>query len=177
MEDLSLHILDIAENSVAAGADRIEIRITEDSKKDLLSVEVFDNGRGMDEETLKKALDPFFTTKTVRRFGFGLSLLSEAAKAAKGTFSIESKTGEGTRIKADFQHSHIDRQPMGDMGQTMITLILGYPEIDFLYVHKKDSLEYSLDTSEIKTQLGDVPINSPQVLKILKEDLKKNKPA
>lgn len=172
MEDLSLHILDIAENSVAAGADQIEIRITEDSKKDLLSVEVFDNGRGMDEKTLKKALDPFFTTKTVRRFGFGLSLLSEAAKSANGTFSLESKKGEGTRIKADFQHSHIDRKPMGDMGQTIITLIMGYPEIDFLYVHNKDSREYCLDTKEIKAQIGDVPINSPQVLRILKEDLK-----
>jgi signal transduction histidine kinase len=177
MEDLSLHILDIAENSVAAGADQIEIRITEDLKKDLLSVEVFDNGRGMDEETLKKALDPFFTTKTVRRFGLGLSLLSEAAKSANGTLSLESKKGEGTRIKADFQHSHIDRKPMGDMDQTIITLILGYPEIDFLYVHKKDRQEYCLDTKEIKAQLRDVPINSPEVLKILKEDLKKNKPA
>ena len=175
MEDLSLHILDIAENSVAAGADQIEIRITEDSKKDLLSVEVFDNGRGMDEQTLKKALDPFFTTKTVRRFGFGLSLLSEAAKSANGNFTIESKKGEGTKIRADFRFSHIDRQPMGDMGQTIITLIMGYPEIDFLYVHKKDRLEYCLDTKEIKTQLGDVPITSPEVLKFLREDLRKIK--
>ena len=137
MEDLSLHILDIVENSVAARADKIEIRTTEDKKKDLLSVEVIDNGFGMDEETTKKALDPFYTTKTVRRFGFGLSLLMEAAKTAGGSFSIESKKGKGTKISATFQLSHIDRQPMGDMGQTMITLILGNPEIDFIYIHKK----------------------------------------
>lgn len=173
MEDLSLHILDIVENSVAAGAGKIEIKISEDTKKDLLSIEVIDNGQGMDEETQKKALDPFFTTKKVRRFGFGLSLLSEASKAANGTFSIESKKGKGTKIKAKFQHSHIDRQPVGDMAQTMIALIIGNPDIDFLYIHKKDSREYRLDIGEIRSQLGNVPLNSPQVLAILREDLKK----
>lgn len=173
MEDLSLHILDIAENSVAAKADKIEIRITENQKKDLLSLEIIDNGIGMDKETTKKALDPFYTTKTVRRFGFGLSLLSEATKTTNGNFSIESKKGKGTRILAVFQLSHIDRQPIGDMGQTMITLIVGYPEIDFVYIHKKNGFEYILDTGEIKAQLGDVPINTPEVLKILRDDLKK----
>jgi len=171
MEDLSLHILDIAENSVAADADKIEILITEDIKRDLLSVEIIDNGSGMDQETTKKALDPFYTTKTVRRFGFGLSLLSEAAKAANGSFSIESKKGKGTKIYTTFQHSHFDRQPLGDMGQTIITLILRNPEIDFIYVHKKNSQHYSFDTREIKAQLGDIPINSPEVIKILRKDL------
>ena len=102
MRDLSLHILDIVENSVAAQADRIEIRISEDQKEDLLSVKIIDNGEGMDEETVKKALDPFYTSKTVRRFGLGLSLLSEATKAADGHLSIRSKKGEGTTIRADF---------------------------------------------------------------------------
>ena len=172
MEELSLHILDIVENSVAAGADRIEIRIEEDLIKDDLSIEINDNGIGMDEEIKKKALDPFYTTKTVRRFGFGLSLLAEAAKAASGSFSIESKKGRGTKVRAAFQHSHIDRQPMGDMGQTMVTLILGNPEIDFLYVHKKNSKTYTLDTSLWKAQLGDIPLYAPEILKLLKEDLK-----
>jgi len=142
MEDLSLHILDIAENSVAARANKIKIQITENTKTDVLSLEIIDNGIGMDEETTKKALDPFYTSKTVRRFGFGLSLLSEATKAANGSFSLESKKGSGTKIRATFQLSHIDRQPLGDMGQTMVTLILGNPEIDFFYVHKKDGIEY-----------------------------------
>jgi anti-sigma regulatory factor (Ser/Thr protein kinase) len=175
MEDLSLHILDIAENSVNAGADRIEIHIIEDQDKDSISLEIIDNGMGMDEETVKKALDPFYTTKKIRRFGFGLSLLSEAARTAGGTFSIESKKGEGTEVRAHFQHSHIDRQPLGDMAQTLITLIMGSPGIDFLYIHRKERREYRLDTAEIRTQLGDVPLNSPQVLKILREDLKKFK--
>jgi len=174
MEDLSLHILDIVENSVAASANKIEIRISEDKKKDLLSVEIIDNGTGMDKETQQKALNPFYTTKTVRRFGFGLSLLSEAAKAANGHFSIQSEKGEGTKVKADFQYSHIDRKPLGDIGQTIITLVIGNPEIDLVYVHKKNSHEYSLDTRKIKPQLKDAPINSPAGIRMIKEDLKKD---
>ncbi len=173
MEDISLHILDIAENSVAAKADRIEIRISENRDKDFLSIEIIDNGVGMGKAAQKKALDPFYTTKSVRQFGFGLSLLSEAAKAANGCLSIESKKGEGTRIKADFQHSHIDRQPMGDIEQTIITLIIGNPEIDFVYVHKKNGRVFSLDTGKIKTQLKEIPINSPAGIRLVREELKK----
>ncbi len=172
MEDLSLHILDIAENSVAANANRIEIRISEDIKKDLLSIEVVDNGTGMDKKTVKKALDPFYTTRKVRRYGFGLPLLSEAAKAANGHLSIESKKGEGTRIKADFQYSHIDRKPLGDIGQTIITLVIGNPEIDIIYVHKKNNQKYILDTRRIKAQLKEEPINSPDGIRKIREDLK-----
>jgi len=173
MKDLSLHILDIVENSVAASANKIEIRIEENEKKDLLSVEIIDNGIGMDKETQQKALDPFYTTKTVRRFGFGLSLLSEAAKAANGNFAIESEEGEGTRIKADFQSSHIDRKPLGDMGQTIITLVIGNPEIDLIYVHQKNNHKYSLDTRKIKARLKEAPLNSPAGIRMIKEDLKK----
>ncbi len=131
MEDLSLHILDIAENSVAAKADRIEIRVVVDKKNDLLSLEIIDNGTGMDKDTIKKALDPFYTSKTVRRVGLGLSLLSESAKAANGKLTLESKKGKGTRVKAEFQFSHIDRKPLGDIDQTIITLVMGNPDIDF----------------------------------------------
>jgi hypothetical protein len=173
MEDLSLHILDIVENSIAAKADRIEIVITEDIKNDVLSVEIIDNGIGMDKEIVKKALDPFYTSKKVRRFGFGLPLLSEAANAANGQLSIKSKTGEGTRIRADFQHSHIDRKPIGDMAQTITTLVIGNPEIELVYVHKKNSHEYCFDTREIKVQLDEIPINSPPGIRMIRENLKK----
>jgi len=173
MEDLSLHILDIVENSVAARADKIEIRISEDKKKDLLSVEIIDNGIGMDKETRKKAVDPFYTSRTVRRFGLGLPFLSEAAKAANGQLSIKSKKGEGTRIKADFQYSHIDRKPLGDIGQTILTIVIGNPEIDLVYVYKKNSHTYSLDTRKIKAQLKETPINSPDGIRKIKENLKK----
>ncbi len=173
MEDLSLHILDIVENSVAANADTIEIRITEDIERDLLSVEVIDNGIGMNDETVEKVLDPFYTSKTVRRFGLGLPLLSESSKAANGHLSITSKKGEGTKIQADFQYSHIDRKPLGDISQTIITLVMGNPEIDLVYVHKKNTHTYTFDTKKIKAQIGDRPINSLDGMRKIREELKK----
>ena len=173
MEDISLHILDIAENSVAARADTIEIIITEANRENILSLEVNDNGVGMDEETVKKALDPFYTSKSVRRFGFGLSLLSEAAKAAGGHLSIASNTGEGTRVRAEFQLDHIDRQPLGDMGQTFITLVIGNPEIDFVYIHRKNGHTFILDTRKIRPQLEETPINSPAGIRLVRAHLLK----
>jgi len=174
MEDLSLHILDVAENSVAAQASRIEIRLAEDKKLDALSIEVIDNGIGMDEETQKRALDPFFTTKKTRRFGLGLSLLSESAKAANGYLSLSSRKGKGTRIKAVFQYSHIDRRPLGNIGQTIIALVIGNPDIDFIYVHKKDRQRYVFDTKRIRSQLKDIPINSLEGMRMIKEELRKD---
>lgn len=171
MEDISLHILDIAENSIAAEAKRVCIRIRESSKEDLFSLEIEDDGKGMDRETVKKALDPFFTTKKTRRFGFGLSLLSEAAKAAEGSFRIESEPGKGTWIKATFKAGHIDTLPLGDIPQTMISLIMGHPEIDFAYSHNTDEDEYSIDTKDIKAQLNGIPINSPEVLRFIENHL------
>jgi len=175
MEDLSLHILDIAENSVAAQAGKIEIRLTEDLKKDLLSMEIIDNGTGMDEETRQKALDPFFTSKKVRRFGLGLSLLAEAARAANGHLAIESEKGKGTRVRADFQHSHIDRQPLGDISQTIITLVMSNPDVDIVYVHKKDGHRYVFDTRKIRSRLKGLPINSLDGIRLIRDDLKKDK--
>lgn len=171
MEDISLHILDIAENSIAAQAKRIKIRIQESRKKDLLCLEIEDNGRGMDRETLNKALDPFFTTKKTRRFGFGLSLLSESAKAAEGSFQIKSNPGKGTKVIATFKASHIDTLPLGDIPQTMISLILGHPEIDLIYSHTTDEGKYTIDTKDIKAQLNGVPLNSPEVLRFIKKHL------
>ena len=148
MEDLSLHILDIAENSIAALAKRIEIRIDEDQAKDLLTIEIRDDGKGMDEQTLNKALDPFFTTRTTRKVGLGLSLLAQAAKDSDGSFELSSKPDQGTILKATFRLSHPDCKPTGDMGQTMRTLLLAHPEIDFLYEHKKDNSTCRFDTRE-----------------------------
>lgn len=175
MEDLSLHILDIAENSVAAKADRIEIRIAIDKKNDLLSLEIIDNGTGMDKDTIKKALDPFYTSKTVRRVGLGLSLLSESAKAANGKLTIESEKGKGTRVRAEFQFSHIDRKPLGDIDQTIITLVMGNPDIDFFYEIKKNNHTHRVDTRTIKTELKEIPIHSLDGIKLFRDKLKKQK--
>ncbi len=172
MEDLSLHLLDIAENSLEAQATRIEIHIEENRSQNCLVLEVIDNGRGMDEEMVKKAMDPFVTTKTTRRVGLGLPLLAEAARQANGHLDIQSAPGKGTRVRASFELSHIDLKPLGDMSQTLMTLIVGHPEVDILYTHLVDGKEFSFDTREIKAQLDGIPIQDPEVLTILKNKIK-----
>lgn len=148
MEDLSLHILDIAENSISASARRIEIRIEEDTGRDMLTIEIKDDGKGLDEQTLQKALDPFFTTRTTRRVGLGLPLLAQAARQTDGKIELASQPGQGTTVKATFSLSHLDRQPMGDIQETIRTLVAGHPEIDFLYEHKTNDSIYHFDTRE-----------------------------
>jgi len=152
MEDLSLHILDLAENSIAAGASRIDIRITEDLKSDRFTVEIIDDGKGMDEATLAQSTDPFFTTKTVRKVGLGLPMFRQAALAAGGEFSLDSSPGQGTRVKAVFQHSHIDRMPMGDVSKTLLTLLVGHPEVQFRYTFRRDDHEWQFDTEEFASR-------------------------
>ena len=147
MEDLSLHTLDVAENAIRAGAGKIEIGIFEDIEGNLLSIRIKDDGVGMDEETLEKALDPFFTTKRNRRIGLGLSMLAQAAKEAGGDIKLDSKIGKGTDVLATFRYDHLDRKPLGDMNETMATLIAGHPEVRFIYEHKKNGeTVYKLDT-------------------------------
>ena len=148
MEDLSLHILDIAENSISGSAKRIEIRIHEDPAKDLLTIEIKDDGKGMDEQTRQKALDPFFTTRTTRKVGLGLSLLAQATRESDGTIELNSRPGEGTTVKATFRTSHPDCKPMGDVYETIRTLVAGHPEIDFLFEHRRNGSVYRFNTRE-----------------------------
>ncbi|MGD8229392.1 MAG: ATP-binding protein, partial [Desulfobacteraceae bacterium] len=170
MEDLSLHILDIAENATAAGAELVEIIIAQDAERDRLQIVIRDNGRGMDREMLEKAGDPFFTTRTTRRVGLGLSLLKQATREAGGDFFIISKPGEGTEVRATFQASHIDRKPLGDMGSTLVSLILGNPDVDFVYQSNFNGEETMLDTRMIKAELDDtVALSDPAVLNLIKD--------
>ncbi len=148
MEDLSLHILDVVENSLDAGAKTVQIDIFEDVESDLLRIEILDDGRGMDEETLQRSLDPFFTTKTVRRVGLGLSLFRDAARAAGGDLVIKSQVGQGTDVIATFQNSHIDRQPVGDLTQTLKTLIVGHPEVRFIFRYRGDDGGFEFDSQK-----------------------------
>lgn len=173
MEDLSLHILDIAENSIDAGAKKVEIEIIVITADDRLILRIKDDGRGMDEDMIRMVKDPFFTTKTVRqkKFGLGIPLFAQAAEECNGKFSIESEVGKGTVITAEFQRSHIDIKPLGDIGSTMTALIGGHPEIEFLLSYEKDGFSYKLDTEELKKELNDVPINLPDVLKLIREDI------
>ncbi|MFQ6066547.1 MAG: ATP-binding protein [bacterium] len=150
MEDLSLHILDIVENSIRALAKRIKIRIEENIEKDWLTIEIEDNGQGMDEETLQKALDPFFTTKATHRVGLGLPLLHQAARETGGKLEISSEVGKKTRIRATFRYSHPDRKPLGNIKETLLALAAGYPGVDFVYEHKRKDTIYRWDTKKIK---------------------------
>ncbi len=169
MQELSMNILDIVENSTRAGASLIKISVTDDRENDILRIEIADDGEGMEPDVTEKALDPFYTSKDVRRIGLGLPMLSHAAKITAGSFTIESEKGKGTEVRADFKHSHIDRQPLGDMPTTMTTMIAGNPLVDFVYTHLSDGESYTLDTREIKNELEDVPIDHPEVIQFIKE--------
>ena len=171
MQDFSLHILDLAENSITAGARRIGIMIDEDSSKDLLSIEIRDDGKGMSREMVKVVLDPFVTTRTTRKVGLGLSLFAQAARECNGGVVIDSEPGRGTMLKGTFQASHIDRKPWGSMVETLITLIAGNPGISFYYHHCKDGRAYSLDTAVIGKELGEVPVSDPRVMGLIRGDL------
>lgn len=148
MQDLSLHILDIAQNAIRAGGDRIVIEIAEDEEHDKLTISIEDNGKGMNAEMVEKAIDPFFTTKDGRKFGLGLSLLAQAAQQAEGEFRIDSKQGAGTKIVAVFKLSHPDTKPMGDIVETMKTLIASNPERQFVFDYKKGDESHHFDSFE-----------------------------
>jgi hypothetical protein len=171
MEDLSLHILDIAENSVNAGATFVRISIDEQDAKDLFTVEIEDNGRGMSEEFLQKVLDPFCTTRTTRNVGLGLSFLAQSARETGGDILIRSIPGKGTIVTAVFHPRHIDMKPTGNIADTVTTLIAGSLRTDFLFSYTRDGMTYSLDTREIRSVLEDVPINSSEVLSAIRGDL------
>lgn len=167
-----MHLLDIAENSISAQASRIIIRLEENISRNLLVLTIEDNGKGMDKKTLKKAVDPFFTSRTTRRVGLGLSFLAEAARAADGHFSIESSPGRGTKVMATFKTDHWDMKPLGDIPQTLSTLIMGHPELDILYIQRKDDREFIFSTEEIRAKFNGQPLNSPRIMSFIKKSLK-----
>lgn len=174
MEDLSLHILDIAENSIAAGAKNIEIIITINSKDDRLTIEINDDGKGMNEEAVKSVTDPFYTSRTTRKVGLGLPMLEEAAKQADGSLTIQSKPNAGTKIKAEFILSHIDRKPIGNMADTMVALIASDTNIDIKYIEKKDDTIFQIDTKEIKNKIPKDTINRTEILSFIKNYIKEH---
>lgn len=171
MEDLSLHILDVAENGIAAGADLITITVEEDLGADKLAITIEDDGQGMGPDFVAKVLDPFVTTRTTRKVGLGLSLFQQAAQEAEGDLIIDSTPGLGTTVRVTMRHNHVDRKPMGNMTETVITLIEGNPEVDFVYFHKREGREYLLDTREIRAELEEIPVNNPEVIRFIRQSL------
>lgn len=164
-----MNILDIVQNSVRAGASLIEIEIIEDTEKDIFSFSVRDNGCGMSRELVEKVMDPFVTTRTTRKVGLGISLLRSAAQAAGGDILIESAEGVGTFLKAWFSHKSIDRQPLGDIAGTVVSLVSMNTQADFIYKHTFNSQEFVFETKEIKNILGEVSLAEPSVAQWIKE--------
>ncbi len=171
MDDISLHIMDIIENSTRAEASSISLNIVVNKKTNMLSIDIKDNGRGMDNEEVIQAQDPFYTTKTKKKFGLGISLLKQASEEAAGTFALISDKGSGTHISATFQYDHIDRKPLGDIAKTFYILIASYPEVDLLLSYKIDNRSFDIDTAELRKELEDIPITAPNVLKTLKNHI------
>jgi anti-sigma regulatory factor (Ser/Thr protein kinase) len=171
MEDLSLHILDVAENSIAAGARNISITVCEDIDHDLLTIEIQDDGKGMSADAGSKVADPFYTTRTTRKVGLGIPLLLEAAKMAGGSVEVKSSLGRGTQVSASFQYSHIDRKPLGNMAETIIALLAMSDDIDIRYEHVRKEKSIILDTRDIRESTGGSPLNTVQALGIIRRYL------
>lgn len=169
MRELSLHVLDIVQNSITAGATLVAIGVQEDTGSDSLVIRIEDNGRGMTSEQLQKVQDPFYTTRTTRKVGMGIPLFRMAAQMAGGDLEIASLPGEGTCVTASFGLSHIDRMPLGDMRDTMLTLIRLNPALDFVYTYDRDGAGWQLDTRELRTVLDEVPLDTPEVLEWIRE--------
>lgn len=173
MEDLALHVIDIAQNSVEAGATWIAVDITEALEDDELVIRVFDNGRGMDPDAAARAADPFYTTRTTRRVGLGLALLHHAAETAGGRLEVRSNVGEGTEVVATFRHGHVDRAPLGDLETTVLVIAALRPGLDLEFTHRRGAREYSLATADLRRALDGAELAGPEGLALLRDVIRR----
>lgn len=174
MKDLSLHILDIVQNSIRAKAKLIGIEIAEHPGENQIAITVTDDGTGMSAEELQRAIDPFYTSRTTRKVGLGLSLFKQNAEQTGGGFEIESELMKGTRVRAVFGLNHLDRPVMGDLVGSLLILICSPGETDYVFKHQTPSGEFVLDTREIRQTLENVPIDHPEIRAFLKEMIEGN---
>lgn len=174
MQELSLNVLDVAENSVRAGASLVEITVEEDTAAGWLTIVIRDNGRGMTPEQVQTVIDPFYTTRTTRKVGLGVPFFRMAAQLSGGDLTIQSRVGEGTAVTATFGLTSIDRMPLGDINGTIATLVQCNPGIDWLYTRRKDGREMVMDTRQFREILEDTPLDSPEVLGFLRDYLAEN---
>lgn len=169
MTDLSLHLLDIIQNSLAAGASCVETGVRAEKKKNLLTLYVKDDGRGMTQETVRKVSDPFYTTRTTRKAGLGIPMFQASAEMAGGQLHIDSEPGKGTTITAEYEISNIDRKPLGDVADTITVCIMGHPETEFHLILENDDESYVFRTEDVREQIGEVPVNDPVIIGYLRE--------
>ena len=169
MRELALHLLDIAENSVAAQARNITLTVIENFATDRLHMSVADDGKGMDAEMIERVVDPFVTSRTTRKVGLGIPLLKEAAEACNGFLKITSTVGKGTTLVVEFQLSHIDRMPLGNLPDTILSLVIAYPQIHWQFHYQVNDQKFDFDDQLIKETLDGVPLTEPDVLAYLRE--------
>ena len=175
MREIALHLLDIAENSVTANAKNITLTVCEDLRGDRLTASVIDDGKGMSVEMAASVTDPFVTSRTTRKVGLGIPLFKTAAESCNGKLVIISEIGKGTRLDVEFQHSHIDRLPLGDLSSTMLTLFVAYPQIHWLFeyeaipANRTPEEKFVFDTQPVMADLGDIPLTEPAVLAFIRE--------
>ncbi|OAT85724.1 ATP-binding protein [Desulfotomaculum copahuensis] len=176
MEELAEHILDIARNSIEAGATRLTIAVAEDTEENYCCLSVVDNGAGMARELVRRLMDPFFTTKSGKKVkvGLGLPLLKDAVERCGGRMEVHSAPGRGTRVTAEFPYHHLDRAPLGDIAGTIATLLAGNNHLDIFYRYNFNGREMYLDTREIRARLRGVPLDTPEVLIWLRQYLSEN---
>lgn len=174
MKDLSMHIMDIIQNSVRAKATLVRLEIEEMLEADLYRIRITDNGCGMSADMLEQVTDPLFTTRTTRKVGLGLSLFKQNAERTGGSMTIQSEPGKGTVVDVVFSHSNIDRPALGDIAGTLILLVSGNPDMDFVYRHTTPKGEYLFDTKEVKEVLDEVSVTDPQIIRYLKELINEN---
>jgi anti-sigma regulatory factor (Ser/Thr protein kinase) len=172
LRELALHILDIAENSISAGASHIRINVEEDLDKDRLTITITDNGKGMNAETLARITDPFITSRTTRKVGLGIPFFKAAAESCEGHFKIQSQPGQGTTVTAEFKRSHIDRMPLGDLAGTLQTLIIGTPDVHWTFDYRINDEVFHFDDEPIKEILDGVPLSDPSVMRYLRDTLR-----
>lgn len=175
MTEISLNVLDVAENSTQAGASLVRITIAADTSTDQLTIIIADDGCGMTPEQMDQVTDPFFTSRTTRTVGLGVPFFKYAAESTDGHFEITSKLQEGTTVTAVFGLSHINRMPLGDINSTIHTLMVYHPETDFLYQYCYNGHSFILDTRKIREILGDIPFDTPEISAYIKNYLDENK--
>ncbi len=174
MKDLSLHILDLAQNSVVAKATKIEITVKESVRDNIFSITISDNGKGMDADFLKKVTDPYTTSRTTRKVGLGIPLIKMNAEHCNGGFKIESEVGKGTSLTAWFEHNNIDRPALGDIAGTVVLTAAANEHIHFIYAHITDWGTYIFDTQEVKEALDGISLNDVQIIRYLREMIQEN---
>lgn len=174
MNDLSLHIIDIIQNSLSAGASLITLTVKEDRLENSLSIEIEDNGKGMSQEQVNKLDDPFFTSRTTRRVGMGIPLFRDSARQSGGALVVTSELGKGTKVTATFDLNNIDCPPLGDIANSFVLMVSANPNVEFLFRYFVDENEYVFDTVEVKEILEGLPINSPAVMRMLTDMIDSN---